>query len=192
VEAGIGVIPGWGGCKELLWRHVPTSLQADPTKGAAAGGPMPGISKVFETISTAKVAASAEDAREMRIIAETGQIVMNRRRVLAEAKARCIALAKDYTAPQRTTRHLPGETGEVALNLALENFRRSGKATQHDVVVSSVLAHVLCGGATDITREVTEEEILRLEHDGFMELAKTEATRERIAHMLTTGKPLRN
>jgi 3-hydroxyacyl-CoA dehydrogenase len=62
----------------------------------------------------------------------------------------------------------------------------------HDVVVSKILAHVLTGGNTDITQEVTEEDMLKLEHDGFMELCKTEATRLRIAHMLETSKPLRN
>lgn len=183
VEAGIGVLPGWGGCKELLWRHVGHE---------AKGGPMPGIGKVFEYISLAKVAGSAEEAREMRILNEKSLIVMNRRRVLAEAKALCEKLSEGYAAPQRTTIRLPGEGGFTALKLAIDSAVASGKALAHDVVVSEALAHVLTGGDTDITRELQEEDILRLEHDYFMELAKTEGTRNRIEHMLTTSKPLRN
>lgn len=199
VEAGIGVIPGWGGCKELLWRQAARGAAAAKAiaKGEkpatlSASGPMPAISKVFEYISMAKVAGSAEDAREMGILNEKSLIVMNRRRVLSEAKAHCIALAKDYAAPQKTTLRLPGETGFVALKLAIDNFAASGKALPHDVVVSEALARVLTGGDTDITQEVSEEDILKLEHDMFMQLTKTEGTRLRIAHMLDTSKPLRN
>lgn len=199
VEAGIGVIPGWGGCKELLWRHAARGAAAqkaiakgEKPKDLAAGGPMPAISRAFEYISMAKVAGSADEAREMGVLNEKSMVVMNRRRVLAEAKALCAALTKDYAAPQKTTLRLPGETGFVALKLAIDNFHSSGKALAHDVVVSEALAHVLTGGATDMTQETSEEDILKLEHDYFMELAKTEGTRLRIKHMLETSKPLRN
>lgn len=199
VEVGIGVIPGWGGCKELLWRHA--ARGADAAKAIAKGqkpevlaasGPMPAISKAFEYISMAKVAGSADEAREMGILNAQSKIVMNRRRVLAEAKAHCAALANNYVAPQKTTLRLPGEAGFVALKLAIENFAKSGKATAHDVVVSEALARVLSGGTTDMTQETSEDDVLKLEHDYFMELAKTEGTRLRIAHMLETSKPLRN
>lgn len=199
VEVGIGVIPGWGGCKEMLWRHAARGVAAqaaimkgEKPKDLAAGGPMPAISKVFEYISLAKVAGSAEEAREMGILNDQSLIVMNRRRVLAEAKAHCAALAKDYAAPQKVALRLPGEAGFTALKLAIDGFAASGKALPHDVVVSEALAHVLTGGSTDITQEVQEEDILALEHEYFMELCKTEATRLRIEHMLNTSKPLRN
>jgi len=156
------------------------------------GGPMPAISKAFEYISLAKVAGSAEEAREMGILNEKSRISMNRRRVLADAKELCAALAKDYAAPQKTTLRLPGASGFTALKMAIDSFRMNGKATPHDVVVSEALARVLTGGDTDITRETTEEDILNLEREMFMELCKTEATRLRIKSMLETSKPLRN
>ncbi len=87
---------------------------------------------------------------------------------------------------------LPGASGYTALQLAVDNFRKSGKATPHDEVVSMHLAYVLTGGDTDMMREVSEQDILDLEHDMFMELCKTTATRDRIAAMLNTSKPLRN
>ncbi|MFZ4541629.1 MAG: 3-hydroxyacyl-CoA dehydrogenase/enoyl-CoA hydratase family protein, partial [Rickettsiales bacterium] len=199
VEVGIGVIPGWGGCKEILLRHIAAGEAAQ--KSIAAGrrpdvimgsGPMPAISKAFEYISMAKVAGSAAEAQEMLILNAQSGITMNRRRVLADAKARALELAQNYVPPEKRTIRLPGETGYVALKLAVDSFRKNGKATPHDETVSLALARVLTGGDTDITREVTEQDLLDLEHEMFMELCKTTETRDRIAAMLNTSKPLRN
>lgn len=128
----------------------------------------------------------------MMILNTKSRIVMNRRRVLAEAKTLCLDLAADYKAPEPFTVRLPGEGGYMALKLAVDNFRKNGKATPHDEVVSLGLARILTGGDTDITQEVTEQQLLDLEHEVFMELVHTQATRDRISHMLHTNKPLRN
>ncbi len=199
VEAGIGVIPGWGGCKELLLRHVAAGEAAQKAIAAgkkpevlAGGGPMPAISKAFEYISMAKVAGSAAEAQEMLILNSKSRISMNRRRVLADAKTLALELAQNYAPPEPRTVRLPGDSAYVALKLAVDNFRKNGKATPHDETVSLALARVLTGGDTDITQEVSEQQLLNLEHDLFMELCKTTETRDRIAHMLNTSKPLRN
>lgn len=199
VEAGIGVIPGWGGCKELLLRHVAAGeatqkaiLSGNRPEHLIGGGPMGPISKAFEYISMAKVAGSAIEAQEMLILNRASRISMNRRRVLADAKTLALELSQNYAPPEPRTVRLPGDTGYVALKLAVDNFRSNGKATPHDETVSLALARVLTGGATDITQEVTEQQLLDLEHDYFMELCKTRETRDRIAHMLNTSKPLRN
>ncbi len=199
VEAGIGVIPGWGGCKELLYRHIAAGEAAQ--KAIAAGkrpelmmarGPMPAISKAFEYISMAKVAGSAAEAQDMMILNAKSRISMNRRRVLADAKSLALELAQNYLPPETRSVRLPGPTGYTALAMAVDTFRKNGKATPHDEVVSLALARVLTGGDTDITQEVTEQQILDLEHDLFMDLVHTKETRDRIAHMLNTSKPLRN
>jgi 3-hydroxyacyl-CoA dehydrogenase len=182
VEVGVGVIPAWGGCKEMLLRHT----------AASAGGAMPAISKAFEAIMLAKVASSAEDARDMLILNEKSRISMNRRRALPDAKALCLELAVGYQPPTPRTLKLAGESAEVALLMAIDGFRATGKATAHDGVIGSHLAAVLSGGDTDITQELTEQDLLNLEHDHFMELVKTKPTRDRIEHMLETSKPLRN
>lgn len=199
VEAGIGVIPGWGGCKEFLLRHVAAGEAAQKAIKSGkkpdvimGGGPMPAISKAFEYISMAKVAGSAAEAQDMLILNSKSRISMNRRRVLADAKVLALELAENYMPPETHTVRLPGESGYIALKLAVDNFRRNGKATLHDEVVSLALARVLTGGDTDITQEVSEQQLLDLEHDMFMELCRTSATRDRIATMLNTGKPLRN
>ena len=183
VEVGVGVIPGWGGCKEMLLRNL---------EGLPAGGAMPAIAKVFETIGTAKVSGSADEARDMKILHNGCRITMNRARLLPDAKQLCLNLAENYSVPQPKTVALPGPTAETALFMALDQFSAQGKATPHDVVVSRKLAHVLSGGDTDITDQITEQQILDLEHAAFMELIRTKGTLDRIEFMLGTGKPLRN
>lgn len=194
VEVGVGLIPGWGGCKELIVRY----MAGKSTGGGfiknvmATGGAMPALTKVFETIGTAKVAGSAEDARDIRIIREDDAITMNRVRVLADAKAKALAMANGYVVPERAVVHLPGGTAKVAMSMAVDGLAAAGKATPHDVVVCKVLANVLSGGDTDISEPMTEQQILDLEHEAFLELIKTKGTLARIEHMLATGKPLRN
>lgn len=199
VEVGVGIVPGWGGCKEMVGRHMALSaastksiMSGKPPKPCLPDGPMPPISKAFEYISMAKVAGSAQEARDMLILRDCCGISMNRRRVLADAKAKALALAENYTPPEQFTYHLPGPSGRDALYMAVENFVKSGKATAHDEVVSKHLAQVLTGGNTDITEELTEQDMLDLEHDVFMQLVKTEGTLARVEHMLMTNKPLRN
>lgn len=194
VEVGVGLIPAWGGCKEMLLRHLGEKSGPKGLLGGlmATGGAMPAISKVFEMIATAKVAGSAEEAKDFKILREDDTISMNRARVLADAKARCIEMAKDYTAPEQAVLHLPGSTARVALSMAVDGFKATGKATPHDVVICKRLAYVLSGGDTDISEPITEQQLLDLEFEVFMEMVKHPDTLARIEHMLNTGKPLRN
>jgi 3-hydroxyacyl-CoA dehydrogenase len=185
VEVGVGVIPGWGGCKELTVRWQ--------NHARRPGGPMPVVSKVFETISMAKVATSAEEARDLLFLRENDGVTMNRDRLLADAKARALAMIEaGYQPPEPTGLPLPGPTGRTALDLAVAGFHASGKATPHDVVVAGHLARVVTGGDTDITDELSEDALSGLEREAFIALMKTPATLDRIEHMLETGKPLRN
>jgi 3-hydroxyacyl-CoA dehydrogenase len=184
VECGVGLLPGWGGCKEMLGRW-----SADPKM---PHGPMPAPMKVFEAISTAKVAKSAAEAREMLILRKHDGITMNRYRLLADAKARALSLVEAYVPPEPREIVLPGASGKVALDQAVQGFAKLGMATRHDIVVSGELATVLTGGGTDIIDTVKESKILDLEREGFLRLLKTPGTLARIEHMLETGKPLRN
>ncbi len=184
VEVGVGLIPGWGGCTEMLarWFHHPKR----------PGGPMPPVSKVFETVSVATVAKSADQARDHLFLRSHDTIVMNRDRVLAAAKARALELVEGYVAPEPAPMHLPGPSGYAALDMAVDGFAKAGKATRHDRVVAAGLARVLTGGDTDITEEIGEEDLLALERREFMTLVRHPDTLARVEHMLETGKPLRN
>ncbi len=185
VEVGVGVIPGWGGCKELL-----TRWQTSPE---APKGPMPAVAKAFETISMAKVSTSADEARELLFLRPSDGVTMNRDRLLADAKAKALALlAAGYQPPAPVELALPGPSGKVALDMAVAGFRASGAATPHDVVVSGHLATVLTGGDADPTAPIPATELSRLEREAFLALVRTPATLARIETMLETGKPLRN
>ena len=184
VECGVGLLPAWGGCKEMLARWQ--------APGALPAGPVPAPAKVFETVSTATTAKSAADARALGFLRAGDGITMNRDRLLADAKARALALVDGYAPPAPPELHLPGPGGALAMRLAAEGFHKRGLATHHDLVVSGELAGVLSGGDADLTDTVTEDRMLALERAGFMALMKTPATLARIEHTLNTGKPLRN
>jgi 3-hydroxyacyl-CoA dehydrogenase len=184
VECGIGLLPGWGGCKEMLVRWA-----TDPNMPR---GPMPPVMKTFEMISTAKVGRSAADARDMGILRRNDGITMNRYRLLADAKARALSMVDGYKPPEPRDIVLPGPSGKVALDQAVAGFAKLGVATKHDIVVGGELASVLSGGETDLIDTMKETKILELEREAFLRLLKTPATLARIEHMLETGKPLRN
>lgn len=184
VEVGVGIIPAWGGCKELLGRLVDFGL--------VTNGPMGAAMKAFETIGTAQVAKSAEQARSMGFIGPNDGITMNRDRLLADAKRKVLELSENYTPPEPRTYRLPGPAGFSALNLALNDLALSGQATPHDVVVATSLAKILTGGSTDITESLEEDYILAMEKEAIANLGRNEDTLDRMQHMLETGKPLRN
>ena len=184
VETGVGIIPGWGGCGEMLSRWADNPRQPK--------GPMPAVSKVFEIVSTATVAKSAAEAKDYGFLRHDDQITMNRDRLLHDAKQRALSMVDGYEAPEKPEYRLPGATGKAALALAVDSFHKQGKATDHDVTVAGELAHVLCGGDTDMIDTITEAQMLKLEVEAFMRLARNPKSQARVEHMLETGKPLRN
>ena len=184
VECGVGLVPGWGGNGEMLARW-----RADRK---LPRGPVPAPAKVFEQISTATVSKSAHEAMEQKFLRETDGITMNRNRLLADAKARALAMAAGYAPPKPPEFVLPGRAGRVGFRMAAEGFFRRGIATAHDLVVADALAEVLTGGEADIIDVVSEQQLLDLERAAFMRLMRTAPTLARIEHTLETGKPLRN
>jgi len=184
VEVGIGVVPGWGGCTQMLVRAFGNKKRF--------GGPIPPIASVFETISMAKVSKSAADAVDLGYLRPSDGITMNRDRLLYDAKQRVLELAKDYKAPEEAKLNLVGKTGRAALGLVIDGFRLIGKALPHDVTVAKALARVLTGGETDFTTQVSEADLLKLEQEEFARLVRLPETQARIEYMLANGKPLRN
>ena len=201
VEVGVGLIPGWGGCKEMLLRYQQEERE---NYDKATGGkvlwfspkntPMGAVRKAFETIALAKVAKSAQEAKEFHYLRDQDGITMNRDRLLYEAKQKALELAKGYKAPEPDEGiRLPGPSGKMALDMAVADLRKSGKATPYDVTVSSAVAAVLTGGEkADWTEPMHEDQLYELERTEFMQLVRHEGTQKRVEHMLETGKPLRN
>jgi 3-hydroxyacyl-CoA dehydrogenase len=155
---------------------------------------MGAVRKAFETIALARVAKSAQEAKEIKYLKKTDGITMNRDRLLFDAKTKAIELAKDYKAPEPVTDiRLPGPTGKLALDMAVADMRKSGKATPYDVTVSAAVARVLSGGEkADWTKPLTEDDLYKLEREEFTHLVRDPGTMARVEHMLEKGKPLRN
>lgn len=184
VECGVGLIPGWGGCGEMIDRWQ--------SSGTLPKGPMPAVAKTFETVSTATVAKSAAEARDLMFLRKSDGITMNRDRLLADAKAKALELAEGYEPPAPPTFKLPGLSGRVGMNEVVKSFQKKGLATAYDAVVSDTLAEVLSGGEADLVDTVTEDDMLALERKGFVARIRDPRTIARVEAMLETGKPLRN
>ena len=184
VEVGVGVVPAWGGCKEYLRRQLQNPRRF--------GGPIPPVSKAFETIGMAKVSKSAFEAKDLLFLAQDDAVTMNKDRLLADAKAKALTLVPDYQAPEPYQYRLPGKTGRIVLTIAAKALQLLGKATAYDLQVTGQLATVLSGGDADMTEALSETDLLNLELKAFMHLVKQPETAARLDHMLKTGKPLRN
>lgn len=185
VEVGVGFVPAGGGCKELVRRLVNPVVE----KGS---DPHPPLRKAFETIATAQVGESAKQAKELGFLAEDDKIVMNRNLLLGEAKAFAIAYAQTYEAQNEELVYAAGRDQYSGLMLGVAGFVESGFASEHDALIAKKLAIILTGGAIAEPTHLPQQVFLNLEKQAFMELAMTQKTMERVMHMLSTGKPLRN
>lgn len=188
VEVGVGLIPGGGGCKEMLRRalaYLPDSVQdADP---------LPYIRRAFENIATAKVSTSGGEYIELGYLTEDNPIVASFDQQVKRAKDVCLGLVKmGYRAPKPATLTAFGEPMRAAFRVALYGFKLGGFASEHDVLIGEKISHILTGGDRQAGTKMTEQDVLDLEREAFLSLIGTEKTQQRIQHMLTTGKPLRN
>ncbi len=198
VEVGVGLLPGGGGCKEMLLRAVDgAAASRGKTSNEALAGSvemMEAMKRAFETIATAKVATSAHEARGFGFLSDSDRISMNRERVLSDAKARALELARaGYEPPiPRTDIPAPGESLLAALKMGVYMMRQGDYITDYEVKLAGKIAEVLCGGYVTPGTPVSEQYILDLEREGFKSLCGEKKTQERIQYTLKTGKTLRN
>jgi 3-hydroxyacyl-CoA dehydrogenase len=194
VEVGVGLLPGGGGCKEMLLRAVDSAESIRPGGRGESVELMEAMKKAFETIATAKVATSAHEARGLGFLSDSDRITMNRERVLADAKARALELVRaGYEAPQpRKDIPAPGEGILAALKLGVHIMRQGDYITDYEVKLGTKIAEVLCGGNVTPGTPISEQYVLDLEREGFKSLCGEKKTQERIQYTLKTGKTLRN
>jgi 3-hydroxyacyl-CoA dehydrogenase len=185
VEAGVGLLPAGGGCKEFALRSV-----AD----ARGGDISPFLQKYFKAVAMAEVSRSAEHAREIGYLRPTDKVVMNRFELLEIAKAELRALsAAGYRPPLRQSAiPVAGRSAIATIRVFMENLLAGGHISEHDYLIGHKVATVMCGGDIEGGSLVDEQWFLDLERRHFMELIATEKTQARIEHTLKTGKPLRN
>lgn len=189
VEVGVGIIPAGCGTKEMLVR----ALDSIP-KDVKDADPFPFVKRAFETIALAKVATSAAEARSLGFLADDDSISMNRDRLIADGKKEVLALAaRGYVQPQQRTDILAlGSPALATLKLGVHMMKRAGYISDHDALIGEKLARILTGGDLNHQTRVSEQYLLDLEREAFLSLIGTRKTQDRIAHMLKTGKPLRN
>lgn len=194
VEVGVGLLPGGGGCKEMLLRAVDSASSIRPDGRGESVELMEAMKKAFETIGTAKVATSAHEARSLGFLSDRDRITMNRERVLSDAKTRALELARaGYEPPvARTDIPAPGENILAALKMGVYLMQQGGYISEHEQKIGTKIAEVLCGGNVTPGTPVSEQYVLDLEREAFKSLCGERKTQERIQHTLKTGKPLRN
>ena len=194
VEAGVGLIPGGGGCKEMTIRAVEAGSSIRPDARGEGVEIFEALKKNFETIAMAKVSTSAVEARRLGFLRPSDNVTMNRERLLTDAKLKARALADaGYSAPaRRADIPAPGESVLATLKLAVWTMREGQFISDHDVKVANWVAYALCGGKVTPGALVSEQYLLDLEREAFLSLCGEKKTQERIAFTLRTGKPLRN
>ena len=188
VEVGVGLIPGGGGVKEMLLRHVASAHAAGETNL------LPILQKTFETIGMARVATSGEEARELGFLRDSDSVVMNGDALIQHAKNKVLGLARQGYKPPEVPMAIPvlGEPAFAALKMGLYLMREGGYISEHDQKIATHLARILTGGSLTPGQTMTEQHVLDLEREAFLRLSGERKTLERIHHMLTKGKPLRN
>ncbi|MEZ4729624.1 MAG: 3-hydroxyacyl-CoA dehydrogenase NAD-binding domain-containing protein [Caldilineaceae bacterium] len=188
VEVGVGIVPGWGGCKEMVRRNI------SPHMHATNVNPLPYLRQVFETIGFAKVSTSAFEARDLGFLAPTDEIVMNRDHQLGLAKQIVLTLTEQgYTPPVvKGTVYAAGRDVLASTQIEIYSLRAGGFISEHDAKIANQLAYVLCGGELSAPAWMDEQYFLDLERSALLSLAGEAKTQERVWYMLQNGKPLRN
>jgi len=186
VEVGVGLIPGGGGTKEFAKRVSDAAEEGDVELNA--------LQNAFMNIATAKVATSAEEAREFGILKKLDRVSMNKDRQITDAKTTVLELANaGYTMPQQARNiKVQGRTGQALFLAGLQGMLMGRYVSEHDVKVAKWVANVMCGGDLTSPQEVSEQYLLDLEREAFLSLTGEKKTLERIQAILTGGKPLRN
>jgi 3-hydroxyacyl-CoA dehydrogenase len=194
VEVGVGLLPGGGGCKEMLLRAVDSAASIRPDGRGESVELLEAMKKAFETIATAKVATSAHEARGLGFLSNSDRITMNRERVLSDAKGRTLELFRaGYEPPvMRTDIPAPGENIFATLKLGVHIMRQGGFISDHEQKMGIKIAEVLCGGNVTPGSPISEQYLLDLEREAFKSLCGEKKTQERIQFTLKTGKTLRN
>jgi 3-hydroxyacyl-CoA dehydrogenase len=193
VEVGVGLLPGGGGCKEMLLKAMDLASAMRSGRGQSVEL-LEAVKQAFETIATAKVSTSAQEARGLGFLNVSDLVTMNRDRVLSDAKARALELVRaGYGPPQiRTEIRAPGENILAALKLGIHMMRQGDYITDYEVKIGTKVAEVLCGGNVTPGTPVSEQYFLDLEREAFKSLCGEKKTQERMQYTLKTGKTLRN
>ncbi|HCB46029.1 MULTISPECIES: 3-hydroxyacyl-CoA dehydrogenase/enoyl-CoA hydratase family protein [Algoriphagus] len=186
VEVGVGLIPAGGGTKEMTKRFANTVKDGDVELNL--------LQEYFMNIAMAKVSTSAAEAKNLGYLRNQDGITLNRKRQLAEAKAKVLELHEaGYTQPvQQSNIRVLGKTSLALFEAGITGMRYGAYISEHDAKIARKLAWVMSGGDLSSPTEVSEQYLLDLEREAFLSLTGEKKTLERIHSILFKGKPLRN
>jgi len=186
VEVGVGLLPAGGGTKEMAMRSI---AMANKYSTDAA----PYIFKYFQNIGMAKVSTSAAELFEMGYMRRGDSVTMDRARLISDAKAKVVSMARSYR-PSEPAENLkaPGRGVAASLKSQLWNMRMGRFVTEYEEVIGGAIAHAITGGDVAAGALISEKYLLELEREAFLKLCGNRKTLERVQHMLKKGKPLRN
>jgi 3-hydroxyacyl-CoA dehydrogenase len=185
-EVGVGIIPSGGGTKELT-KRISDAYQPGDVE-------MNDLQNIFMNIGMGKIATSAYEAIDMKILTQKDRITINGDKLISDAKQSALKLAEaGYSMPNPNQKiRVQGKSG-IALVLAGVNGMLMGNyITEHDAKIAKKIANVMCGGDLSYPTEVTEQYLLDLEREAFLSLCGEKKTLERIQAILQGQKPLRN
>ena len=187
VEFGVGVIPGGGGTKEMTLRASDAFKKNDVELNI--------LREHFLTIAMAKVSTSGHEAYDLGLFEKSKDvIVINRDEQLSIAKSYARVLADaGYVKPiERTDIKVLGKQALGMFMVGTDSMKAGNYISEYDLLMADKLAYVMSGGDLSATTTVSESYLLDIEREAFLSLCGQRKTLERIQHMLTTGKPLRN
>jgi 3-hydroxyacyl-CoA dehydrogenase len=188
-ESNVGLIPAGGGTTQMLLR---ASAAVPPGTVLEPADPFPFLQPVWDKLRLGRYSASSDEARELGYLREEDGVTRHPDRLLHDAKEHALALAADYRPPAPATACAMGRPGLARFQWEIHLLHRADRIAEHDARIALGLARVLCGGDLLYATEVTEQYVLDLEREVFLQLAGTPETLARIRHMLTGGKQLRN
>ena len=183
VETMVGLVPAGGGCKEMLARWLETNeAKKDPYYAPL---------KVFEIIGYARTATSPVEAEPLKYLRPEDKRIMNRNS-LFEVSKKILEENKEFKPPSETKFNLPGKEAKYKMLDMLEKLYNDKIILDHGIEVGKELANVLSGGNTTLDKNLSEDDMYKLELESFMRLIENSKTQDRIKHTLKTGKPLIN
>ena len=186
VEVGVGLIPGAGGNLRVL-----SNLTKKFKSGFTANFQV--VQNAFEIVGMAKFSMSAKQAQKLGYLTNEDEIVLNHQHLLKRAKDVALEMSDGYQPPEPETFRLPGVSGRLPIKASIKSFLKKGKISEHDAFIGEKLSYVLTGGKKGgPLSKVDEQYLLDIEREIFISLCKEPKTLDRIEHMLTKGKVLRN
>jgi 3-hydroxyacyl-CoA dehydrogenase len=187
VEMGVGVVPAGTGTKEMIRRVI------NPVMRVKDADPNTAVGKVFEQIAMAKVATGAWEAFEMGFFQPGDRIIMKKEHLLAEAKRSALAMVQEgYKPPPQERIYVAGRDVFSTMKAVIWDLSEAGWASEHDAVIATQIAWILSGGDITESTWVSEQYVLDLERQAFINLCHEQKTIDRLGYMLEHNKPLRN